>query len=72
MRSGDLDAFFDDLEKGVVKGARQLHKAIEKIRKQGLAIDGRPLNLSRIFPIIVTARRFPEATFVYDRIDEAL
>lgn len=70
-RSGDFDAFFDDLELGVLKGARQLDAAIEKLRLGGLArLVG--ANVEKIFPIIVTARNFPEVPFVYERIDRIL
>jgi hypothetical protein len=71
-RSGDLEAFFEDLEKGVLKGAGQLDAAIKKMRTGGSTDAAYRLDTSRIFPLIVTARHFPEVPFVYERIDHIL
>jgi hypothetical protein len=70
--SGNIDAFFEDMEKGVLNGARQLDAAIKQLRGEVLRNAHRGLDVSHIFPVIVTARHFPEVGFVYDRIDRIL
>jgi hypothetical protein len=72
MRSGDLDAFFRDMESGVIKAARQLDTAVKRIRREEPVDLPAGFNRTRVFPIILTLRHFPETPFVYDRIDRLL
>lgn len=72
LLNGHVMSFEDDIEKVVVRRARQLDAKIRALRKGSLAYPGVDTRLHRIFPVLVLFAGFPQAFSLYEPVQSRI
>jgi hypothetical protein len=70
---GQIDAFWDDIDKVILASSRQLARVIGDFEAGRLRIPGTaPTMIDRIYPVAITIQPFPQMPLVWALIDEKI